>query len=226
MAYRYETTSPEGFIQQLVTNYVPHGYWFYVTGWVPEGKNPALVDRKLTEKYGVCISRQARARRKAAGHANLHYLRYERFFVLIGTHGSHAFFAEESASIRDIRKIPLRFGGHSITYRPGGFRRKDGDGVALRDDKWHSRVQISRDRYLDLKRYFLDIACRASAQAIGRKFFNLPYEPYARVRQQLLNLLRFVNKRRQAAGIAKIPPSVICYQRRIVRPFDDVTYSD
>ena len=40
-AYRYEATSVAGFIQQLAVCYVGRGYWFYVTGTVPEHKDPA-----------------------------------------------------------------------------------------------------------------------------------------------------------------------------------------
>ena len=92
MQYRYETTSLVGFVQYLASNLLPHGYWFYVTGRVPEGKDPRAVDRKLIEKYAIGLSRQQRARRKLAGQANLHYIRLGRFWVLLATHGEHAFF--------------------------------------------------------------------------------------------------------------------------------------
>jgi hypothetical protein len=29
---RYLATSISGFVQQLAVSYLPHGYWFYVTG--------------------------------------------------------------------------------------------------------------------------------------------------------------------------------------------------
>ena len=47
----------------------------------------------------------------------------------------------------------------------------------------------------------------------------MPFEPYAPVRKQLLGLLRLVNARRQAAGYANIPPTVLRLRRRIVKPF-------
>ena len=62
--YRYETTSVEGFIQQLAVSYVGQGYWFYVSGVVPDRKDPRAVDTKLMTRYGVDISKWARARRK------------------------------------------------------------------------------------------------------------------------------------------------------------------
>ena len=44
MFYRAVTPTLEGFIQQLACCYLTHGYWFYVSGFVPEGKDPAAVD--------------------------------------------------------------------------------------------------------------------------------------------------------------------------------------
>ena len=51
MNYRYLTHSIGGFIQQLAVCYLQRGYWFYVTGDIPPGKDPALIDRKLRAKY-------------------------------------------------------------------------------------------------------------------------------------------------------------------------------
>jgi len=42
MKYRCEATSVTGFIQQLAVGYVRHGYFFYVVGQVPEGKDPRV----------------------------------------------------------------------------------------------------------------------------------------------------------------------------------------
>ena len=54
MQYRYEATSAEGFIQQLASNYLPHGFWFYVVWLVAagEGSRRRSTD-KLTAKYGI-----------------------------------------------------------------------------------------------------------------------------------------------------------------------------
>ncbi|BBO34178.1 hypothetical protein PLANPX_3790 [Lacipirellula parvula] len=225
MQYRYAATSVEGFIQQLASNYLPHGYWFYVSGWLPEGKDPRTLDEKLLVKYGISMSRQSRWRRKAAGFANLQYLRYERFFLLLATHGKHHFFAEEAATIRDVRKVPIKFAGHSISYKPGGFLRKEADAPAEPDSGWHSRVQVDRERYAELKAYFKENACKRSAETLARELFCLPYEPYAPVRQQLLNLLRLINQARHAGNLARVSPEVLRYQRKIVKPFDAITVS-
>jgi len=93
---RYVVTSLEGFVQQVATCLLRHGYWFYVMGYVPSGKDPERVYEKLEERYGLDVSKWARARRKRAGFASVQYLRYERTFVLFATKGKHEFFAKES----------------------------------------------------------------------------------------------------------------------------------
>src|SRR5436190_4966269 len=119
MEYRCEATSVSGFIQQLAVAYVGRGYFFYVTGEIPEKKDPRAVDAKLIAKYGLAIGKTARARRKAAGLANVQYLRYRRVFVLLATSGKHPFFEEEREFVRDVRKIPIKFAGYAISYRSG-----------------------------------------------------------------------------------------------------------
>src|SRR5262245_35682664 len=117
MEYRAEVSSVAGFVQQLAVCYVGKGYWFYVAGRVPQRKAPEAVDAKLISRYGIDISKWTRARRKLAGSANLQYLRHGRYFVLLSTHGRHIFFDEEKPSIRDVRRVPIRFHGYSISYR-------------------------------------------------------------------------------------------------------------
>jgi hypothetical protein len=219
--YRCEAKSVAGFVQQLACCYLPHGYWFYVTGWVPEQKTPETVDEKLIEKYGIGISRQSRARRKQHGLANIHYLRYSRYFVLVATHGLHPFFEHEARGIRDVRRIPIKFGGYSVAYKRGQYKRKCFPCARpAADDKWHARVQIERSTYTELKAYFLEMASRRRADELARELYALPFEPYAPVRQQLLNILRLVNRARKAAHLEPLDPQVLRYRRRIVKPFE------
>ena len=51
--YECEATTLEGFIQQLAVSYVGRGYWWYVTGQIPDDKVPADVDQKLIERYDI-----------------------------------------------------------------------------------------------------------------------------------------------------------------------------
>ena len=212
-----------GFVQQLACCYLPHGYWFYATGRVPENKDPLAVDRTLIEKYGIGISRQARARRKQVGLANMHYLRHARFFVLLATHGLHPFFEYEAKTIRDVRRIPIKYSGYSVAYKRGNYRRKlPHEEKPTTDNKWHSRVQIRRETYAELKAYFLEMATRRSADELGLELHSLPFEPYAPVRQQLLNILRLVNRARKAGHLEPLDSQVLRYRRRIIKPFLDV----
>jgi len=170
-------SSLEGFVQILASNYLPHGYWFYVTGHVRTGKDPRAVDRKLIEKYEIARSRQQRARRKKSGLANLQYVRIGPFFVLLATHGKHRFFADEGPSVRDIRKYPLQIGGYSLTVRRGDFLKKAaGDRHAVPDHRYRVRVQIGREKYRELMAHFLDIATHRRADVLAREFWNVPFE--------------------------------------------------
>ena len=214
MQYRAVTTSVEGFVQQIACCYLRHGYWFYVKGHVPDGKRAKDIDQKLIGKYGINVSESTRARRKKAGRANLQYIRHESTFVILATKGEHRFFEEEANLIRDIRRIPIRYAGYSISYKPGG-RNKDGSN----DDRWHSHVEIDRDQYLDLRAWFSERALRDSPDKLVKAFYELPIAPYAPVRRQMLMMLREVNRVRKVAGRKQLPHEILPLRRRVVRPF-------
>lgn len=212
--YRCVTASVEGFVQQLASCYLRHGYWWYVAGVVPVWKDPATVDDKLVRKYDIGISESTRARRKRLGKGNLQYIRHERFFVILATAGSHEFREMESGAIRDIRRVPIKFHGYSISYRPGG-RTRSGE----KDPRWHSHVEIERARYKEIRDYLLELAVRRSPEQLALEFYRLPFEPYAPIRRQMLNLLRAVNRVRKTAGWSLLPKEVLPLRRRVVKPF-------
>ncbi len=207
--YRCEAASLEGFVQQLAVSYVRHGHFFYVTGNVPEGKDVYAVDAKLIERYGLDVSKWTRAREKAKGRASVQYLRFGRFFVLIATAGKHEFF-EQERGIRDLREHPIRFAGYSISYRRGVDRR------------FHASVRMAPDEYLRVKAYFVGLASHRTVEGLALELSRVPFEPYAPVRRQLLNILRAVNRERVAAGFEPVPVSALRLRRRIVKPFGDV----
>jgi hypothetical protein len=210
-------------VQLLASNYLPHGYWFYVPGWVPEKKDACKVDAKIVDRYGIDISRSARSRRKRLGHANIHYLRHGRFFLILATYGRHRFY-EVEACVNDVRHNPIHFAGYSISVRRGGFRKKlDPNADPESDTRWRSHVAIARTYYNELKAYFLDLAVHRSAENLAEEFARVPYEPYAPVRRQLLNILRAVNRERKRAGFDQLPYSVLRYKRIIVSPFEAVS---
>lgn len=203
MAYRCVATSVGGFVQQLAVSYLRHGYWFYVPGQVPPGKDPALLDEKLIERYAIDQPKWTRSRRKRAGLANVQYLRCGRFFLLLATHGEHRFFAEERAVIRDVRRQPITFSGYSVGVR--GNR---------------PVVRIERLEYTLLRRRFRGLARRRDAEELERAFQTLPFEPYAAVRRQLLATRKLVNEERKGAGFPPVPVTAVRLWRRIYRPFE------
>lgn len=196
--YRCEAASLAGFVQQLASRYVASGFFFYVVGRVPAGKDPRRVDAKLVSRYGVDCSKFVRVRRRRAGRANVHYLRYRDVFVLLATHGEHPFFEAESGQIQDLRRVPLKVEGYAVACRGGRVS-----------------VRIERGEYRNLRAYFADIAVRRSADVLADELGSLPYEPYAPVRRQLLGLLGLVNRARKVAGLGEVPLSCLRLRRRI-----------
>jgi hypothetical protein len=213
MVYRCEARSLEGFLQQLACCYIARGYHYYVVGEIPEGKDPRSIDARIIDRFGIDMSRFARARRKRAGLANAQYIRFRRFFVLLATEprGTHAFYLQHSPSqIRFIKDTPIALGGYSIGYHRGA------------DRKWHVSVRIHPNRYRNVKAYLLDLATKRSLDKLEQEFLDLRFEPYAPVRRQLFSLLRAVNQSRAVAGLPKLPWSCLRLRRRIVRPFDEI----
>ena len=210
MRYRCEATSVAGFVQQLACCYVRHGYHHYVVGEIPPRKDPSDVDERMVERYGIDVSKFARARRKRAGLANVQYIRFRGFFVLCATEprGGHCFFEEHSSrQIRHIRDQPIAFAGYSIGYHRGVDRR------------WHVSVRIHPERYRSIKAYLLELATRRSKDQLEHEFAALQFEPYAPVSRQLMALLRAVNRERKTAGLALVPFESLRLRRVIVRPF-------
>lgn len=182
MEYRCVATSVEGFVQQLAVAYITHGYWFYVTGTIPEGKEPATVDAKLIARYGIAVSKWARCRRKKRGLANMQYLRHERSFVLLATKGRHEFFERERASIRDVRRKSIRFAGYSIGCRKG------------RDGRWHVSVRMQRTRFEELTEAATHIARSIDGSRLHCMLMGSSLTRFTPVRRQVYALERSLKR--------------------------------
>jgi hypothetical protein len=208
MPYQCVADSVAGFVQQLAVNYVARGYCFYVTGTIPEGKDPAKTDRKIIEQYGIDISKWARARRRKEGKANIQYLRYDRFYVIIATHGAHPFFSAEGKQIRDIRKRPLRFMGYAI-----------GIGRSRQDGSLHVSVRIQRETFRELLGRFKRQAVHQTVDELCLELRVIPFEPFAPVRDQCAILLRAVNRLRKTAGLEPVPWNAVRLYRKPVLVF-------
>jgi hypothetical protein len=206
MNYRWVASSAAGFIQQVAVCYVRNGYWFYVPGRIPDGKDAGIIDRKLIDKYGIAQSKWSKRRANLGGQAKMQYIRYGKFFLLLATAGEHRFFEEEAEVIRDARRKPIRFAGHSVLYRePAG----------------KIVVSIAADEYRLVKQQLEELALRRSTAEMEQEFRQLRYIPYGPVQVQLLRLLRSVNSRRKTAGLERLPTSCLRLQRKSVKPFDD-----
>jgi len=161
---RLEAASLEGFIQQVAVSCIGRGYVHYVTGRVPEGKDPRLIDRKLAERYGATLSKWSRYRRKRGGHANVRYLRHEGFFALFATEGVSPFFRDEAGLIRDCRREPFKYGGYSLSSKAGRVC-----------------VRIECEQYNVLKAVFRELALRRSVERLERMVATLnqpQYQPW------------------------------------------------
>jgi hypothetical protein len=88
------------------------------------------------------------------------------------------------------------------------------------DDKWHARVLISRERYKDLRAWFLDIACHRKVESLIAEINALPFQPYKPVWRQLRKLVRLINKKRKAAGYSPVPMTAVRWRRTIVKAFE------
>lgn len=210
--YRYEAKSLDAFVAQLM-RYVCSGHYFYFTGRIPERKDVTTVDRKLVERYAVAKPRWARARRRLAGRAGIHYLRHGRFFVLIATHGQHQFFVDHATSFRDIRRRALHVGGYAIrrTY-------------SAREKRWKIFVRLDRETYLNLRAQMLELAIRDAYRdlnALEGEFRRLAWQPYEPVRRQLVAIVKAVNRKRRYAGLRQIHISCVRTMRRIGTVFVD-----
>ncbi|QDV66081.1 hypothetical protein Mal65_52540 [Crateriforma conspicua] len=220
MAYRCEVDSAEGMVQLIATNYLRHGYFWYVTGRIPVGKDPLKTDKKLIEKYGIDVSPWERTRRRKAGLANVQYARFKDWFILLVTEGHHQIRQPEDRGgeknqLRDCRRVPIKFAGYSISYRRSGVTEK---GKPL---KWHAHVRIDRPTYKQLKAHFAGVACHRSPENLGEELGKLPFARYAPVRRQLLNLLRTANKKRQSQGYQPVPVEALRLRRGQVKIYRD-----
>ena len=191
--YRYEAASADGFVDQLI-RYIGTGHYFYVTGRIPDKKAPESIDRKLLDRYEIEMPRWQRSRKKQAGIASVHYLRFERFFILLASHGHHRFFDEhDETQLHDCRRVGIKFEGYSIRYRYSDHTKK-----------WHTLVRLDAETYKNLKAYMTDLATKRAKDDLEDALRSVWFQPYRPVREQLLNILRAVNRKRKVTGLAPI----------------------
>lgn len=80
-------------------------------------------------------------------------------------------------------------------------------------------VRIHPDEYRNLKAFLVEIATKRDVDQMSEVLANIPFEPYAPVSRQLLNLLRAVNRARKVAGLEQVPVRALRLRRNLVKPF-------
>ena len=76
--------------------------------------------------------------------------------------------------------------------------------------------------YKELKAHLVELALRRSAQKLEREFWNLPFEPYAPVRRQVVTIWKLVNEKRKVAGLPPLSQDCLRLRRKICRAFESV----
>lgn len=211
--YRCVASSALGFIQQIAVSYLPHGYHHYVSGVISDDKDPVTVDSALLAKYDIALSRSARHRRRVAKVGNVHYIRFERFFVLLADDFPHRFHTEERGVIRNFCREPLQCFGYSIR-----FRRSLPYWMGARG---HTVVRVAQPVFDEAKARVLRHALRPKAE-LERIIFRLPFEAYAGVRFQIRGLVNELNKKRRDARLEPISHRSGQYHRHSIPVFDPI----
>lgn len=180
---RTELESSSQLIRRI-TRCVECGYYYYVTGWIPEGKDPRKTDEKLIRKYEIRRQRMALYRDAQVGRAKVRLYRFGRLFIVMASEGEHQIFHQEKMS--DIRKTPLLVNGFTIVGREGE--------VSVR---WSKRV------YKKLREGFLKAALSPRVK-IEEKLRGLKHPAYPGIFRQKERIIRAVMRKRKRAGKEKI----------------------
>jgi hypothetical protein len=206
--YRYVATTLEGLVHQVVSRYVSSGYRHYIQGYVPKGKDPRSVDRKLLAKYDIAVNKWERYRRRRRQQECVHYIRFGRTFLLLAIPGSHSLFFEEEP-VRDIKEEP-------IVVKP----------YEIRLWKGRANVRLDGDVFKELRRELLRRASWRRVEELCETFRSLPFEPYAGVRFQLFGLLDEIRRKRGCVGSPGLLNASVPFKRSCVRPFDAAGLGD
>jgi len=186
------------FLKKVAYDYARYGYTEYALREIPEGKDVAKVGQKLCEQYQVTRCRMARSRRKKGGQANVTLVMHRRWFVLLGTRGTHETFSRIVR--RDLRTWPLHFMGYSVGMKGNT------PWVMIAPRRWQRIEEIGQEIALHHTEKVHDFFHRFLEQVSGFRFPG--------VIEQKKRLLSEVNERRQRAGLPKIPKSEAWVMRR------------
>ena len=230
MSYRFVATSVEGFVQQLATCYLSHGYYFFVQGRVPDGREPCKIDRKFLEKYGIVLTTGQRCYRKRLGLANVHYLRYAgtNEWVMVATHGRHLWWGDRrhpcprrnQGEGRTV-EVPILVPGILDSHPPGAVSSEVAWGIACPARSRSTGPRNDRARHIwYLRAEFLEAAAHSQRLPLGRR--NSRDCRSSRTPRSGSSCSRssgWSMSKRRAAGLDRLPGKIIRTERRIVKAF-------
>ena len=207
--YPCVAASPQAFIDQLAYAYIVHGYRFYVTGVVPGRLTPHELDDRLIGKFGLDISRDRRSSHRAAGDGSIHYLRYDRFWVLISTPAinGNPFFTENTEPKTGEHLW------HDVWTRAIMFH-----GYAIRAPAGKLLIKVERHEFKRLKNELLELAKVVPVErltTILKQRFR--YEQYPGVQEQLYHLVKCLNQRLKRSRLGRIEFSQLKRGRKVMR---------
>ena len=111
------------------------------------------------------------------------------FAAEVGPQPLSQFDEHDESQLQDCRRVGIKFEGYSIRYRYSDHTKK-----------WHTLVRLDADTYKGLKAYLTELATRRSKEELEDMFRSVWFQPYRPVREQLLHIVRVVNRNRKAAG--------------------------
>ena len=185
---RYECVSENAMIQQIVLLVSRFGYQFWSPVTLPVFKKPMNTDAKIIERFTLFDRKRVKPC-SLQQPAKVRYLRFDRFGILLATHGRHRFFEEEP--YQDIRTSPIELFGYRV-----GMTRK---GKARR---WSASVRLTQEQLAIIRQALL-------GQPRCCSFSSMPLLMYGGVVRQLFALLREVNTVRLRAGLPPLPYSAL-----------------
>lgn len=213
--YQYEAKNVVEFVAQIV-RYVASGHYFYLRVLVPERKDVSAVDAKLLDRYGVRKKPWQRKQRHLNDNAGVHYIRCNRYVVIMLTKGKHeAFYFDHGGHVRNIRHESLKVFGYSIRFAFSEAKRD-----------WQVSVRLGKEPYLKVCDHLLTIGVWNSYRnksRLEREFSRLPYQPYEPVYKQLIGVARTVNRARRRRGFNAVDLLCVRNKKGLAKVFVEPT---
>lgn len=183
-------TTPVQFVRKVAIDYLRFGYVRYKRLDIPNGKDIGSVEGKLFDCYDIIACRTTRSRRRSQGAANVVFVRYHRFVVLLATEGVHPQF--DKLVWYDFRYAPLHFSDYTVGLHHNTPCVRVGKAVWSEVERRFERIALHRQEELE------------------RKINSLPYARFPGVISQKIALVSRLNRRRKRAGL---PPIALSHGR-------------